>query len=101
MVKRRLLRFFIRKFTESLPKSEFKRKAQVCPSYTGLSRLADQSSLESIFLHTFVSGMNDAARVLFGISKKEIYKRAKTREYIEFIGFSQGSLEKLKEMCVN
>ncbi len=92
-----LLRFFIRKFTESLPKSEFKRKAQVYPSYTGLSRLAGSKQFRGVYTRTLssVSGIDDAARSVVR-NIEEGYKRAKTREYIEFIGFSQGSLEEVK-----
>lgn len=62
-----LLRFFVRKFTESLPKSEYRRKAQ----------------------------LDDAARSVVR-NIEEGYKRAKTKEYVNFIGFSQGSLEEVK-----
>ena len=62
-----LLRFLIRKFTESLPQSEYRRKAQV----------------------------DDAARSVVR-NIEEGYKRATTSEYIDFIGYSQGSLEEVK-----
>ena len=62
-----LLRILIRKFTETLPKSEYRAKAQV----------------------------DDAARSSVA-NIEEGFKRASTKEYIEFIGFSQGSLEEVK-----
>ncbi|KKP67343.1 MAG: S23 ribosomal protein [Candidatus Roizmanbacteria bacterium GW2011_GWA2_35_19] len=62
-----LLRFFIRKFTESLPKSEYRRKSQV----------------------------DDAARSVVR-NIEEGYKRTTTSEYLQFIGYSQGSLEEVK-----
>lgn len=62
-----LLRFFVRLFTESLPKSEYRRKAQ----------------------------LDDAARSVVR-NIEEGYKRAKTKDYIDFIGYSQGSLEEVK-----
>lgn len=62
-----LLRFFVRKFTESLPKSEYRRKSQV----------------------------DDAARSVVR-NIEEGYKRATTAEYIQFISYSQGSLEEVK-----
>lgn len=62
-----LLRFLIRLFTGILPKSEYRRKAQV----------------------------DDAARSTIR-NIEEGYKRANTAAYIEFISFSQGSLEEVK-----
>ena len=62
-----LLRYFVRLFTESLPKSEYRRKAQV----------------------------DDAARSTVR-NIEEGFKRATTKEYLEFLGFSQGSLEEVK-----
>lgn len=62
-----LLRFFIRKFTESLPKSEYRRKSQV----------------------------DDAARSVVR-NIEEGFKRTTTGEYLQFIGYSQGSLEEVK-----
>ena len=62
-----LLRFFIRKFTESLPKSEYRRKSQV----------------------------DDAARSVVR-NIEEGFKRTTTAEYLQFIGYSQGSLEEVK-----
>lgn len=62
-----LLRYFIRMLTESLPKSEYRRKAQV----------------------------DDAARSVVR-NIEEGYKRATTSEYSDFIGYSQGSLEEVK-----
>lgn len=62
-----LLRFLIRKFTDSLPKKEYRSKAQ----------------------------SDDAARSMVR-NIEEGYKRATTTPYLEFIGFSQGSLEELK-----
>jgi four helix bundle protein len=62
-----LLRFFIRKFTESLPKSEYRRKSQV----------------------------DDAARSVVR-NIEEGYKRTTTSEYLQFVGYSQGSLEEVK-----
>jgi len=65
-----LLRFFIRKFTETLPPSEFRRKTQ----------------------------LDDAGRSVIS-NIEEGYKRATTKEYLEFLGFSQGSLEEIKGLC--
>ena len=62
-----LLRFLIRLFTDFLPKSEYRRKAQV----------------------------DDAARSVVR-NIEEGYKRATTSEYLQFIGYSQGSLEEVK-----
>ncbi|MDO8570171.1 MAG: four helix bundle protein [Candidatus Daviesbacteria bacterium] len=62
-----LLRFFIRLFTVSLPKSEYRRKAQ----------------------------LDDAARSVVR-NQEEGYKRSTTKEYFDFLGFSQGSLEEVK-----
>lgn len=61
------LRFLIRKYTESLPKSEFRRKTQ----------------------------LDDAIRS-FVRNIEEGFKRSTTKEYLEFLGFSQGSLEEVK-----
>lgn len=62
-----LLRYLIRLFTNSLPKSEYRRKAQV----------------------------DDAARSVVR-NIEEGFKRSNTSTYVEFIGFSQGSLEEVK-----
>ena len=62
-----LLRFIIRILTDSLPKSEYRRKSQ----------------------------LDDAARSVVR-NLEEGYKRATTKEYIDFIGYSQGSLEEVK-----
>ena len=62
-----LLRYFIRRFTESLPKSEYRRKSQV----------------------------DDAARSVVR-NIEEGFKRTTTGEYLQFIGYSQGSLEEVK-----
>src|SRR3989338_3172325 len=62
-----LLRYFIRMLTESLPKSEYRRKAQ----------------------------LDDAGRSVVR-NIEEGYKRATTPEYTDFIGYSQGSLEEVK-----
>lgn len=62
-----LLRFFIRLFTVSLPKSEYRRKAQI----------------------------DDAGRSVVR-NQEEGYKRSTTKEYFDFLGFSQGSLEEVK-----
>lgn len=62
-----LLRYLVRLFTNHLPKVEFKRKVQV----------------------------DDAARSVVR-NIEEGYKRANTSTYVEFIGFSQGSLEEVK-----
>lgn len=62
-----LLRFLVRKFTDSLPRKEYRSKAQA----------------------------DDAARSMVR-NIEEGYKRATTTPYLEFIGFSQGSLEELK-----
>lgn len=62
-----LLRFLIRKFTESLPRSEYRSKTQT----------------------------DDAGRSMVR-NIEEGWKRPQTSAYIEFIGFSQGSLEEIK-----
>jgi four helix bundle protein len=62
-----LLRFLIRKLTKQLPKSEYRRKAQ----------------------------LDDAARSVVR-NIEEGYKRATTNEYLQFLGYSQGSLEEVK-----
>lgn len=62
-----LLRYLIRQFTVTLPKSEYRRKAQ----------------------------LDDAARSTVR-NIEEGFKRSNTSTYIEFIGFSQGSLEEVK-----
>lgn len=62
-----LLRYFVRLFTESLPPKEFRRKTQ----------------------------LDDAGRSVVR-NIEEGFKRATTKEYLEFIGFSQGSLEEVK-----
>jgi len=62
-----LLRFFVRRFTESLPKSEYRRKSQV----------------------------DDAARSVVR-NIEEGFKRTTTGEYLQFVGYSQGSLEEVK-----
>ncbi len=62
-----LLRFLIRLHTNSLPKSEYRRKAQ----------------------------LDDAARSVVR-NIEEGFKRATTKDYINFIGYSQGSLEEVK-----
>ena len=62
-----LLRLLVRKLTESLPKSEYRRKAQ----------------------------LDDCARSVVR-NIEEGYKRATTAEYIQFLGYSQGSLEETK-----
>ena len=62
-----LLRFLVRKFTETLPSSEYRTKTQ----------------------------LDDSARSVVS-NIEEGYKRATTREYLNFIGFSQGSLEEIK-----
>jgi len=62
-----LLRILIRKLTDTLPKSEYRMKTQV----------------------------DDAARSVVA-NIEEGYKRAGTKEYIQFISYSQGSLEEVK-----
>jgi len=62
-----LLRFLIRLLTDSLPKSEYRRKSQ----------------------------LDDAGRSVVR-NIEEGFKRATTKEYIDFIGYSQGSLEEVK-----
>jgi four helix bundle protein len=62
-----LLRFLVRLLTEGLPKSEYRRKAQI----------------------------DDAARSVVR-NVEEGYKRSTTSEYLQFIGYSQGSLEEVK-----
>jgi len=65
-----LLRFLIRRFTETLPSFEFRRKTQ----------------------------LDDAGRSVVS-NIEEGYKRPTTKEYLEFLGFSQGSLEEIKGLC--
>ncbi|TSC88004.1 MAG: Uncharacterized protein G01um10145_953 [Microgenomates group bacterium Gr01-1014_5] len=62
-----LLRFLGRKFTDSLPKSEYRRKAQL------------DDCLRSVVRNI-----------------EEGFKRSTTSEYIQFLGYSQGSLEECK-----
>lgn len=62
-----LLRYLVRKFTASLPKMEFRQKPQ----------------------------LDDAARSVVR-NIEEGYKRGNTSPYLEFISFSQGSLEEIK-----
>jgi four helix bundle protein len=62
-----LLRYFIKLFTAFLPKAEYRRKAQV----------------------------DDAARSVVR-NIEEGWKRANTSDYLNFIGYSQGSLEEVK-----
>jgi four helix bundle protein len=62
-----LLRFLIRKFTETLPHSEYRRQTQLDDS--------GRSAVSNI---------------------EEGYKRPTTKEYLDFIGFGQGSLEEIK-----
>ena len=62
-----LLRFLIRLLTKGLPKSEYRRKSQ----------------------------LDDAARSVVR-NVEEGYKRSTTSEYLQFIGYSQGSLEEVK-----
>ncbi len=62
-----LLRIMVRKITGILPKCEYRGKAQV----------------------------DDAARSAVA-NLEEGWKRSKTKEYIDFIGYSQGSLEEVK-----
>ncbi len=62
-----LLRYLIRLLTSSLPKSEYRRKAQ----------------------------LDDAGRSVVR-NQEEGFKRSTTKEYFDFLGFSQGSLEEVK-----
>lgn len=62
-----ILRYLIRLLTFSLPKSEYRRKAQ----------------------------LDDAARSVVR-NQEEGFKRSTTKEYSDFVGFSQGSLEEVK-----
>lgn len=62
-----LLRFLVRKFTEGLPRSEHRTKTQ----------------------------LDDAARSVVS-NIEEGYKRPSTKEYLDFLGFSQASLEEIK-----
>lgn len=62
-----LLRYLVRLFTSSLPKSEYRRKAQ----------------------------LDDAARSTVR-NIEEGWKRSNTSDYLSFIGYSQGSLEEVK-----
>src|SRR3990172_6581785 len=62
-----LLRIFIRKLTNTFPRSEYRRKNQ----------------------------MDDAARSTVR-NIEEGFKRSNTKDYLAFIGFSQGSLEEIK-----
>lgn len=62
-----LLRYFVRILSANLPRSEYRRRAQI----------------------------DDAARSVVR-NIEEGYKRATTSEYLDFIGYSQGSLEEVK-----
>ena len=61
-----LLRIFIRKFTSTLPRSEHRTKTQ----------------------------LDDAARSVI-LNIEEGYKRPTTSEYLQFLGYSQASLEEI------
>ena len=61
------MRFLIRKFTEGLSRSEYRTKTQ----------------------------LDDAGRSVVS-NIEEGYKRPTTKEYLDFLGFSQGSLEEIK-----
>lgn len=65
-----LLRFLIRKFTETLSYSEHRTKTQ----------------------------LDDAGRSVVS-NIEEGYKRPTTKEYLDFIGFSQASLEEIKGLA--
>jgi four helix bundle protein len=65
-----LLRFLVRKFTPSLPRSEYRYKTQI----------------------------DDAARSVVS-NIEEGYKRPTTKEYLSFLGFSQASLEEVKGLA--
>jgi len=62
-----LLRYFIRKFTDSLPKKEFRRKTQFDDAGSSVVRNIEEG-----------------------------FKRPTTKEYLSFLGFSQASLEECK-----
>jgi len=62
-----LLRFLIRKFSQTLPRSEYRTKTQLDD--------AGRSAVSNI---------------------EEGYKRPMTKEYLDFLGFSQASLEEIK-----
>jgi len=62
-----LLRYFIRLFTASLPKSEFRRKTQFDDAGSSVVRNIEEG-----------------------------FKRPTTKEYLSFLGFSQASLEECK-----
>lgn len=62
-----LLRFLVRKFTDGLPRSEHRTKTQ----------------------------LDDSARSVVS-NIEEGYKRPSTKEYLDFLGFSQASLEEIK-----
>lgn len=62
-----LLRFFIRKFTDNLPKKEFRRKTQFDDAASSIVRNIEEG-----------------------------FKRPTTKEYLSFLGFSQASLEECK-----
>jgi len=62
-----LLRYFIRKFTDSLPKKEFRRKTQFDDAGSSVVRNIEEG-----------------------------FKRPTTKEYLFFLGFSQASLEECK-----
>lgn len=62
-----LLRFLVRKLTDNLPKREYRRKAQ----------------------------LDDAGRSCVR-NLEEGHKRATTSEYVQFLGYTQGSLEEVK-----
>ena len=62
-----LLQFLIRTFTKTLPRSEYRGKAQT----------------------------DDASRSVVA-NIEEGYKRSTTEEYLKFLGYSQGSLEEVK-----
>lgn len=89
-----LLRILIRKFTDSLPL--LGRPGHLSESYVGSSefnrnRVGGPVPSE----HRLKAQMDDAARS-FVANIEEGFKRPTTHEFLEFIGFAEGSLEEVK-----
>lgn len=80
-----LLRYLIRKLTDTLPHLSYYKTFSEKPA-SPLTRPSE---------HRRKAQLDDAARSVVR-NIEEGYKRATTKEYIDFIGYSQGSLEEVK-----
>lgn len=88
-----LLQILVRKFTGTLPL--FPTLNQPSPALRGqpLTSTLNPCPLKSE--HRLIAQMDDCARSVIR-NIEEGFKRPTTKEYLEFLGFSQGSLEELK-----